>query len=443
MNVLQLKYPSVKVKKNVLIISYTYPPANAPAAQRPYVIAKYLDKSKYDVTVITCGNADSSLGFDENFNEELDAVKLVKIDAPFGSKSTALRAHKMSSKKQGFKSKLKSRLLGLISYSVVPDRGIIWYPSVVKYLKKNRPFVENLDIVFSTSPFFTNHLIGKYIKKSKPSVKWLVDVRDFHYVEHLEYTKGIKRYLNKRVERSVFNKADSVIFISNAMREVYAGYYTKMRSKMEVVYNGFDLEDFKDLTIEKLDGDFLSIFYAGSFYGGVRSPLPLFRLLDAVFEKGLIRPEAVKVNIAGTLEPELREQIEAFKSSVCLNFMGKIPRSEALDILTKSSLLWLIVSKKITHYTGVPIKLYEYMAARRPIINFAPDVSEPSAMIIDNKLGWNFDEDQDSMDEMVGRFEEVVIAHNNGNLRESLSDQLLKEYSRKEQTLLIQTLFNA
>ena len=95
------------MKKKVLIISYTYPPANVPAAQRPYVIAKYLDKTKFEVSVISCGNSDSSLGFDEHFNEELENVNLIKIDAPFASKSNALREHKMSTQKKGFKSFFK------------------------------------------------------------------------------------------------------------------------------------------------------------------------------------------------------------------------------------------------------------------------------------------------------------------------------------------------
>ena len=38
------------MKKNVLIISYSYPPNNVAGAQRPYALAKYLDKEKYNVT---------------------------------------------------------------------------------------------------------------------------------------------------------------------------------------------------------------------------------------------------------------------------------------------------------------------------------------------------------------------------------------------------------
>lgn len=431
------------MKKNILIISYTYPPANAPAAQRPYALAKYLDKSKFNVTVLTCGNPDSSLGFDKCFNESLEKVSLIKINAPFATESTVLRTHKMSSKKKGLKSFLKSRILTLVSSAVVPDRAIIWYPSVLKYLKINSTFVADLDIVFSTSPFFTNHLVGKYIKKLNPSAQWIVDIRDFHYVEHLKYANWIKRHLNKYIERSVFEKSNTLVFISNAMRDVYASEYKDLESKMEVVYNGFDLDDFNNLSIADVKSEVLSIFYAGSFYGGARSPLPLFRLLDVIFEGGLISPEQVKVNIAGTLEPELRIQIEGYKSSVCLNFMGKIPRSKALDMLTKSTLLWLIVNKDITHYTGVPLKMYEYMAARRPILNFAPNASEASAIVRENKLGWNFDEDEDSMSTMVTRFKAVIKDFNNNVLTESLSDKILQKYSRKDQTKIIESLLNA
>lgn len=428
--------------KSVLIISYTYPPANVPAAQRPYAIAKYLDKTKFNVSVITCGNADSSMGSDATFNEELKDVNLIKIDAPFGSKSGALREHKTAKNKKGIKSLFKSKLLNVLSASVVPDRGIIWYPSVLKYFKKNRDFLQKFDIVFTTSPFFTNHLIGKHIKSKNSKIRWIVDVRDFHYVEHLEYAKGLKRFLNRRIENLTFKNASTIVFISNAMKDVYASFYKEYSNKMKVVYNGFDLEDFDDLTIEKVKTEKLTIFYAGSFYGGIRSPLPLFKLLDAVFEANLLRPEEVEVKIAGTLEQELIDQINDLKSSFCLNFIGKIPRSEALDILTKSTLLWLIVSKKITHYTGVPIKLYEYMAARRPIINFAPDKSEPSAMILENNLGWNFDEDEHSLELMLDRFKEIIEAFKNGTLNNSLSDNLLDKYSRKHQTVIIESLIN-
>src|SRR5690606_39089025 len=52
--------------KKLFIISYSFPPSNAPAAQRPYTIAKYLGREGYNVSVLSCSNQDSSLGLEEN-----------------------------------------------------------------------------------------------------------------------------------------------------------------------------------------------------------------------------------------------------------------------------------------------------------------------------------------------------------------------------------------
>jgi hypothetical protein len=57
--------------KKVLIISYSYPPSQAPAAQRPFYLAKYLNKEIWEVHVVTPKFSDSSMGHDKNIvNQE-------------------------------------------------------------------------------------------------------------------------------------------------------------------------------------------------------------------------------------------------------------------------------------------------------------------------------------------------------------------------------------
>lgn len=65
------------MKKNILIISYSYPPNNVAGAQRPYALAKYLAKEKYNVTVITCKNPDLPLGKNDNFDANIEGVELL------------------------------------------------------------------------------------------------------------------------------------------------------------------------------------------------------------------------------------------------------------------------------------------------------------------------------------------------------------------------------
>ncbi|WP_415371518.1 hypothetical protein [Patiriisocius sp. Uisw_047] len=428
------------MKKNVLIVSYSYPPANDPAAQRPYAIAKYLNRDKFNITVLTCGNQDSSLGFDDSFNELLENVTLIKIDAFLGNKVSSMRDDSPLDKTPSFKSKMKLKAAKIAASIIIPDKAILWYPAVRKYIQTNFESFKSVDYIYTTSPFFTNHIIGGFLNKKVPNATWVVDIRDFHYVKNIEFNKGLKRYINKKLEYSTLKNADKIVFISNAMSEVYQGYYPDQVHKMCVVYNGFDLEDFKDITVAPVHNKKMSIVYTGSFYGGIRSPYPLFELLDEAINKGVVGLDEIEVLIAGNLDNDIQDQIKKYASGACLNFLGRKSRKEVVALLTQSTLLWLIVSERITHYTGVPLKMYEYMAARRPILNFAPDQSEPSFIIENNNLGWNIDIENKQPSEQLEMFTKIVKSFRSGQLAEPLSEEILSKYNREAQTELIEKI---
>jgi glycosyltransferase involved in cell wall biosynthesis len=427
--------------KNVIIISYSYPPSNAPAAQRPYALTKYLDKSKFEVTVITCSNADSSLGYDPNFDETLDQVDLIKIKSRFGTNASKFRDSGMADKKAGLKANIKKLVLSLITYFILPDKAMFWYPNVIKYLKKEKKLLEEADVVFTTSPLFSNHLVGSFIKKKKNSIKWIADFRDFHYAENWSMKNGIRAKYHQRLEQKIIMNADGITFISSAMQVVYESHYNLYQKKMHHVYNGFDLDDFKNLPNETLKNEKLTIFYAGSFYKGVRSPLPLLTLLDDAFSNNYLNPDEVVIKIAGNFEQELLIEAKRFKSFSCVEFLGRIPRTEVLERLTKADLLWLIVGDKITHYTGVPIKFYEYLAARRPILNFAPNKSEPTKIIEKYNLGVSFDSTNNDWDTNTMKFGKLILAYKNGTLQKPLNPSSVTQFTRETQALIFQELF--
>lgn len=429
-------------KKNILIISYSYPPSNAPAAQRPYAFAKYIDKSNYNVTVITCGNADSSLGFDASFESVIEDVALIKIDSRVGANIGAYRNASMasSSNKNSFKSKIKKYIFTTLAKFVVPDKAIFWYPNVISYLKTNKALLEKIDIVFTTSPLFTNHLIGNYIKQKNKKINWLADFRDFHYIENMSKKNNFIAKLNKRLEQKIIQRADKITFISDAMQKVYEGYYYNDKHKMHFVYNGYDKEDFDDLIIEKVVNDKFTVFYAGSFYKGIRSPLPLLQLLDKSFKMNYITPNDVLIKIAGNFEQELLQEAKMYSSFSCIEFLGNIPRSEVLVELTKSDVLWLIVGNKTTHYTGVPIKFYEYLAARRPIINFAPKNSEPTKIIEQLNLGVSFNSKNFDVNIEFNKFKKILEDYKEGSLQLPLNPSLTESFTRDKQALIFQKI---
>lgn len=427
--------PKLLNMKNLLILSYSYPPSNAPAAQRPFALAKYVDKNRYKVTVITCSNADSSLGFDTGFDPELPGVNLIQIKSKIGSGAASFRKSTMAKQaKPSLVGRIKGWIFTNLSGWILPDKAIFWYPNVVAYLKATPDLVQQTDLVFSTAPLFTNHLLGMWIKNKRPDIRWVADIRDFHYACNWSEKSGIKALYHRKKELRLIKKADTITLISGAMEKEYAKYYPKYADKMTHVYNGFDPEDFNSIVKDPLaEQGPLTIFYAGSFYKGIRSPIPLLALIDQALTSGLIELDEISVRIAGNFDQELMEEAKNYKSFACIEFLGLLPRTEVLNIMANTHLLWMIVGNKITHYAGVPIKFYEYLASRRTIINFAPDVSEPSSIIDQYLLGVNINTAPFDLQKAGLQFQDLIQRFKDGQLVEPLPENAIQQFDRARQ----------
>jgi hypothetical protein len=61
-------------KMNILIISYYYPPLQSIATNRIYSFAKYLNKEKYNITVLT---VDNGIAIDDS--QLLEHVEVIRV----------------------------------------------------------------------------------------------------------------------------------------------------------------------------------------------------------------------------------------------------------------------------------------------------------------------------------------------------------------------------
>lgn len=427
------------MKKNVLIISYSYPPNNVAGAQRPYALAKYLDKTKYNVTVITCQNPDLPIGINENFDPSLDGVELVFVKSKVGNVGGNLRS---DNKKQdvisSFFSRIKTILFRIGQSLIFPDKGIFWYYNVKTFLRKNNELIRNIDIIFSTSPVVTNHQIAYFIKRKNKKIEWIADFRDFNYVEHWQFKKGIKAFLHKKLEYSIIKESTYLTFVTQTMQFAYQNFYPHYQNKMYCVYNGLEKIDFPNVShcFDKK----LTFFYAGSFYNGLRSPFPFLQLLDNAFKNNILQPDEVELQIAGTVDEVLKFEMKRYKSFECVVFLGNLPRAEVVNYMCKATFLWLIVANIKTHYQTIPIKLFEYIAARRPIVNFAPIASESSQIIQEKQLGYNFDTLNTNLNNDHTMFLALVNKYREGQYNSFLPNENLEAFTWEKQMQKINDL---
>src|SRR5690606_1770923 len=131
---------------------------------------------------------------------------------------SSLRKSKTNTK-TSLKNRLKSKLFGFLSSMVVPDQAIFWYPKVCQYLRDNPELINATDVVFTSSPSFSNNLVGRFVKSRNKKALWIAELRDFHFIETTDKVTNLKQWINKKLEYSVIRIADKVSFISFAMRD--------------------------------------------------------------------------------------------------------------------------------------------------------------------------------------------------------------------------------
>jgi glycosyltransferase involved in cell wall biosynthesis len=420
------------MKEKLLIISYSFPPDNVPAAQRPYFMAKYLsEKTQLETIVLTTENSLSSLG--KSKWADLDNLRIVYTSSA-GSRGTDQSAnHTLLNRKS---TPFKKLLQSLSRELLIPDKAIHWLFKATRTAQKILKEEPGIKYIYSTSPSFVNHLVAKRIK-GKSGVKWIADFRDFYYLNNIEDAKFFfRKFIDKRLERTILQNADLLNFTTRNMFNEYLKRYSFLEKKSEIVYNGFDEGefDFNGISVKRA-GNKLIIFYAGSFYKGVRSPAPLLNALEKLLELKGLSADDIEIRIAGNIPDEIFEEFKGYKIYPSIVLLGIIPRKQALQEMMNAHFLWLIIGSEKAHYFSFPVKGYEYIAARRHILNFAPPNSEAERIINELQCGTTFRIEAADYDENVYKIGELFDLFKTGTFDKPIhiDNGLLQTYTRQYQ----------
>lgn len=429
--------------KRALFVSYSYPPSRVPSAQRPFAFAKYLARRGWQIHVLTPRDADSALGFDETVTP-IEGVTVHHTGnfepfKPFREMPKEGDAMARASGGAGgsLSGKLKARAKRFVRENIFhPDRARFWHRHAVKggleVIHAQRP-----DLIFGTAPMFTNLWVARDLAR-QTRLPWVADIRDLFAV--MPHPTSRPNKFDRELERSAIAESDAVIFISETFRKIYGDAFPADREKMSVIYNGYDPEEFPSADTPPSSGA-MTIFYAGSLYGGHRDPSPLWRAIAQLKRERGVTPEDLVVEIAGATEGVRGEEIARLGIAEHVRVLGLLPRSETLQRMTRSHLLWLIVGETAHHTAGVPLKLYEYMAARRPVLAFVARETECAAIIERAKLGVVFGSAESETARVAGVLADYLAKHKSGaGFGVEATDEALK-FRRPEQARELEEIF--
>lgn len=415
--------------KRALIITYYWPPAGGPGVQRWLKFVKYFREFGVEPIVYAPENPNYPL-VDENFSSEIPSdIEILKqpINEPyrfaklFSKKKTKQISSGIISKKEI--SAMEKLMLYIRGNFFIPDARVGWVKPSVEFLSKY--ISENaVDVVITTGPPHSLHLIGMQLQKEL-NIKWIADFRDpwttIHYHKSLLLNKSSERK-HKELEASVLKTADLVTVTSPTTKKEFEMI---TETPIEVITNGFDISEKVEF---EMDSTF-SISHIGSLLSE-RNPEVLWKVLAEICKENSSFKKDLQLKFAGTVSEEVKQSLENFKLLENCGFLGYVSHYEALKMQRQSQVLLLVEINRAETRGIIPGKLFEYLAAKRPIIALGPKESDIEGIITETNSGKFFSYWDD--DELKAEILQLYAAFKSGNLR--IASEGIEKYSRRELT---------
>ena len=373
--------------KKLLIITYYWPPAGGPGVQRWLKFVKYLPEFNIQPIVYIPENPTYPI-IDKGLESEVSDKAIIlknKITEPYGFASFfgKNKTKKISSgiipnqKKQSF---LEKTLLWVRGNLFIPDARFLWVKPSVKYLKK---YIEenNINTIVTSGPPHSLHLIGLQLKKDL-NVTWFADFRDpwttIGYHKALKLSNYASRK-HKALEAAVLNSADTIIVTSKTTKTEFQALTSK---PIEVITNGYDVEK---IDKQSLDDKF-TLAHIGSFLSE-RNPRILWKALNELIKENQDFKNDFQLKLIGAVSQEVLDTITEFKLADYVLNLGYLSHQEAMEHQRKSQVLLLIEINSEETKSIIPGKIFEYMAAERPIIALGPEESDFAEIITATNTG--------------------------------------------------------
>jgi hypothetical protein len=167
--------------------------------------------------------------------------------------------------------------------------------------------------------------------------------------------------------------------------------------------------------------------YTGTLYRG-RSVEPF---LDAALSLARAEPrfhEAFRLIVLGKQDEQAAAELAAHPLAGFVELRGYRDHASTMAEARSADLLLLLVNTTPGAAAAVPGKLYEYLAARRPILTLAPLGAEASAIVVEAGAGWVAQADRPERVEAALR--SAWQAHLSGQLPISRA-QVVAHYDRR------------
>jgi len=371
--------------KRVLVITYYWPPTGGSGVQRWVKFAKHLPSLGWQPVIYTPENPEQ-LAVDRSLEADIPPeAEVIKrhITEPYaiarslvggsGEKGAGVNPVNGQSKSVSQKAALWVR-----GNLFVPDPRVWWVRPSVNFLKKYLK-EHPVDVIVSTGPPQSMHLIGLELHRAT-GIPWVADFRDpwtkLFYFKHLNLSAKAARQ-HHDMERAVLDGASAVVAVTPL---VQADFQEATRTPVHLITNGYDEDDFAKPAPKRLDTRF-RIVHTGLFASD-GNPTALWEALS-----GLPFRSSIDLRLAGKVDPEIIESVKAAGLEPNLSELGYLSHDESVRELIQADMLILPLRKEPEYRKVLPGKIFEYLAARKPVLGIGQEDGAAAKVLGDAGAG--------------------------------------------------------
>lgn len=381
-------------RKRVLIISYYWPPSGGIGVLRCLKIAKYLRRYGWEPVIFTAKDAHYP-SIDHSNDEDVppgatilrqriwEPYHIYKFITGQPPKANVNNVFYVKDENLGFFHHLS---VWIRSNFFIPDARAFWIRPSVRFLRrylKDNP----VDAIFSDGPPHSNTRIATLLKKHT-GIPWLADFQDpwtqIDYYQLLNLTRwGDRRH--HRMEQEAFRRADKITIVSPTWKKELESIGAE---NVSVIPWGYDPDDYRDIVAQV--GAKFTLTHLG-IMGYDRNPEVLFRVLRHMCDEIDGFRENLSLRLVGQVDYSVKAAYQQAGLADKVQLPGSVSRQEALQLTVDSPILLLLLNQQPNARGRIPGKLFEYLAARRPILCLGPADSDVAGILAETGAGVTVD----------------------------------------------------
>lgn len=364
------------MSKRILIVSYYFPPLGGVGVFRALKLARHLPALGWETHVLTL-EPPQYYCIDHTLLDQIpDSVTVHRSESldPFRL-YRRIKGGELASVEDATASDPTFGALTRFAKSIntwlfVPDNKIGWRGAAAK-LGTRVVRERGIDLVYSVNVPQTSHLIGRDIQK-RTGVSWVADFRDAWTANpDLVPPTPIHRARQTALERDVLASADAVTAVNDTIRDLLADSLGRDRQKFLTIHNGFDPDDFGTNANDVQRDDRFTMVFVGTFHKRT-DPRLLLRPFANAIKTGGIQPGKSRLVVVGAQSGRTREAVRELGLDDHVDFTGFLAHRTSTQWMESADMLIQLIAEGPGAEQIVSGKLYEYLAARKPVLTIGP-----------------------------------------------------------------------